>query len=108
MPNGEWDRVAEDMMINFSQSGQPVFRESSALERGELKSKGGGKLSTHFCGDDETAEVVLRTIIFVNQLNIYRAEADICDGLAWRLSGCSESTGKLVARDNPATTVIFY
>ena len=32
-PNGEWDRVAEDMMLNFSESGHPVFRGSSALER---------------------------------------------------------------------------
>ena len=44
-PNGEWDPVAEDMMINFSDSGHPVFRGSSALERGALKNKGKGKLS---------------------------------------------------------------
>ena len=42
-PNGEWDRVAEDMMINFSESGHPVFRGSSALERGALRRKGNGK-----------------------------------------------------------------
>ena len=34
-PNGKWDRVAEDMMLNFSESGHPVFRASSALERGD-------------------------------------------------------------------------
>ena len=38
--NGEWDKVAEIMMINFCESGHPVFRGCSALERGELKSKG--------------------------------------------------------------------
>ena len=43
-PNGKWDHVAEDMMINFGESGHPVFRGSSALERGELKSKGKGTL----------------------------------------------------------------
>ena len=31
-PNGEWDEVAEIMMINFSESGHPVFRGSSAFE----------------------------------------------------------------------------
>ena len=41
-PNGKWDRVAEDMMLNFSESGHPVFRSSSALERGDLKRKGKG------------------------------------------------------------------
>ena len=37
-PNGEWDEVAEIMMINLSESGHPVFRGSSAFE-----SKGTGK-----------------------------------------------------------------
>ena len=38
-PNGKRYRVAEDMVLNFSESGHPVFRGSSALERGDLKSK---------------------------------------------------------------------
>ena len=29
-PNGEWDDVAAILMINFSESGHPVFRGSSA------------------------------------------------------------------------------
>ena len=37
--DGEWDRTAEIMMLNFAESGHPVFRATSALERGELKSK---------------------------------------------------------------------
>ena len=32
-PNGEWDNVAEIMMINFCESGHPVFRGSGALEK---------------------------------------------------------------------------
>ena len=42
---GDWDRVAELMMIKFSDSGIPVFRATSPLCRGTHKSKGGGKLS---------------------------------------------------------------
>ena len=38
-PQGEWDRVAELMMIKFSESGHPVFRSTSPLSRGTLKSK---------------------------------------------------------------------
>ena len=67
------DHVAEDMMINFSESGHPVFRGTSAWERGALKNKGGGKLPLHFCGDPQTVEVVLRTIISVNQLKCQRS-----------------------------------
>ena len=44
---GEWDRVAELVMIKFGESGHPVFRATSPLSRGTLKSKGGGKLSIH-------------------------------------------------------------
>ena len=35
-PQGEWDRVAELMMIKFSESGHPVFRSTSPLPRGTL------------------------------------------------------------------------
>ena len=41
-PQGEWDRVAELMMIKFRESGHPVFRATSPVSRGTLKSKGGG------------------------------------------------------------------
>ena len=75
------------MLLNFSESGHPVFRGSSALEGGKLKSKGKGKLSIHCCGDDDTAELVLRTIISVNQLSIHKAVSDMCDELACRISG---------------------
>ena len=53
---GEWDRIAELMMIKFSESGHPVFRATSPVSRGTLKSKGGGKLSIHFCADGDTIE----------------------------------------------------
>ena len=45
----------------------------------------------HFCGDDGTAELVLRTIISINQLSINGALANMCDELTCRISGCSES-----------------
>ena len=105
-PNGKWDRVADDMMLIFIESGHLVFRSSSALERRDLKSKGKGHFSFHICGDKKSVEVALRTIIYVNQLSIHGAVADMCDELACRISDCSERTGKLVAQDNPETTVI--
>ena len=43
-------------MLNFNESGHPVFLGSSASKRGDFKSKGKGKLSIHFCGDENTAE----------------------------------------------------
>ena len=67
------------MMIRFKKTGHPVFRATSPLSRGTLKSKGGGQLSIHFCADGDTIYTVLRTIISVNHLSIYGAVSDLCD-----------------------------
>ena len=104
-PNGEWDDVAEHMLLNFSESGHPIFRGTSSLERGPLKSKGGGQLSIHFSGVPHTVEVVLRTIVSVNQLSVYGAVADMCDKLASRISGCSASMERPFAKDKPEIMV---
>ena len=77
-PDGEWEKTAEGMMLNFAESGHPAFRASSALERRELKSKGKGVKSTHFNGSDDTIELILRTVISVNQLSVRGAVADLC------------------------------
>ena len=55
-PDGGWDRTAESMMLNFAESGHPVFRASSALARVELRSKGKGKKSIHFNGGGDTID----------------------------------------------------
>ena len=39
-PQGEWDNVAERMLLEFAESGCPIFRATSPLSRGRLKSKG--------------------------------------------------------------------
>ena len=38
-PQGEWDHVAEDMLLKFAESGHPIFRATTPLSRGLLKSK---------------------------------------------------------------------
>ena len=45
--------MAEKMMLEFAESGHPIFRATSPLSRGRLKSKGGGKLSIHKSADLE-------------------------------------------------------
>ena len=91
-PRGEWDRVAELMMIKFRERGHPVFRATSPVSRGTLKSKGGGKLSIHFCADGDTIETVFCTIISVNQFRIHGAVSDLCD----EYSACQARTGRPV------------
>ena len=94
-PGGKWDRVAELMMIKFGDSGHPVFRATCPLSGGTLKSKGGGKISIHFCADGDTIETVFRTIISVNQLSIYGAVSELCE----EYSICQTSTRRLVVAE---------
>ena len=56
-----------------------VFRATSPLSRGQLKSKGGGKLSIHYCADQDTITTVFRTITSVNQLSLDGAVAEMCE-----------------------------
>ena len=72
-PDGEWDKTAEGMMLHFAESGHTIFRATRALERGELRSKVKGKKSVHFNGSDDTIDLILRTVISVNQLQCLRS-----------------------------------
>ena len=62
------------------------------MSRGTLKSKGGGKLSIHYCADSETIETVFRTITSVNQLSIHGAVSDTCE----EFDTCHDRIGRLV------------
>ena len=67
-PQGVWDSIAE-RMVEFAESGS----------RGQLKSKGHGKLSIHYAADLETVETIFRTSTSANQLSLYGAVAEICE-----------------------------
>ena len=72
-PQGIWDHIADEMLLEFAESGRPIFRATTPLSRGSLKSKGHGKLSIHFAADQNTIETIFRIIVFANQLNHYGA-----------------------------------
>ena len=55
-PQGVWDHIAEEMLLEFAESGHRTFRATTPLSSGILKSKGHGKLSTHFDADEYTIE----------------------------------------------------
>ena len=67
-PKGEWDRIAEQMMLTFAESKHPVFRSTSPLSRGTRKRKRGGKLSIHFCADEVTIETVFGELFLLISL----------------------------------------
>ena len=78
-PQGAWDDIAEQMLLEFAESGHPTFRATTPLSRGILKSKGRGKLSIHFAADVDTIGTIYRIIISVNQLSVYAAVAAVCE-----------------------------
>ena len=78
-PQGEWDHVAEDMLLRFAESGHHIFRATTPLSRGQLKSKGKGKVSIHFAAHQDTIDTIYRIILSVNQLSVYGAVATVCE-----------------------------
>ena len=78
-PQGIWDHIADKMLLEFAESGCPIFRATTPLSRCNLKSKGHGKLSIHFTADYPTIETIFRIIVFANQLSLYGAVANMCE-----------------------------
>ena len=83
-PNGERTGLPRTRLLISLKSGILFFQTTSPVERGEFfkKSKGSEKKSIHFNRSDETVELILRTVISVNQLSIYGAVANLCEELA--------------------------
>ena len=89
-PQGAWDDIAEDMLLEFAESGHPIFRATTPLSRGQLKSKGHGKLSIHFAADEHTIETIYRIILSVSQLSVYGAVAAVCEEFESHQDGSGE------------------
>ena len=83
-PQGIWDHIAEKMQLEFAESGCPIFRATTPLPKGKLKSKGHGQLSIRIAADQETIETSFRIIVSANQLSLYGAVANMfeeCESL---------------------------
>ena len=89
-PQGAWDNVAEQMLLEFAQSEHPTFRVTTPLSRGQLKSKGRGQLSIHFAADGDTIDTIYRIILSVNQLSVYGAVVAVCEEFENHQDGSGE------------------
>ena len=56
-PQGVWDHIAEKMLLEFAENTCPIFRATTSLSRGQLQSKGHGKLSIHYAATQETLQL---------------------------------------------------
>ena len=77
----DWTQTAEKMLLNFGKSGHSTFRCTSALEKGQLRSKEGGKTTIHFTACEENVQLLLKMVMSVNQLSLDGAIADMIQGL---------------------------
>ena len=89
-PQGAWDNIAKQMLLEFAESGHPTFRATTPLSRGQLKSKGRGKLSIHFAAEDFTIDTMFRIILSVNQLRVHGAVAALCEEFESHQDGSEE------------------
>ena len=89
-PQGAWDDIAVQMLLEFAESGHLTFRATTPLSRSFLKSKGRGKLSIHFAADVDTIDTIHRIILSVNQLSVYGAVAAVCEEFDRHQDGSGE------------------
>ena len=85
-PQGAWDNIAEQMLLEFAESGHPIFRAPTPLSRGQLKSKGRGKLSIHFTADYSTIGGFQVQDVLYHTHEATRAEINVYRGNWWNRS----------------------
>ena len=87
---GVWDNIAEDVLLQFAESGHPIFR-ATPLSRGQVKSKGRGKLFLHFTADQDTVDTIYRIFSFCQSVQCLRSSGTYMRGI-WRPS---DRTGEI-------------
>ena len=102
-PQGVWDNMAERMLLVLAESDCPIFRATTPLPRGRLKSKGRGKLSIHYSADLETIETLFRIIVSANQLSLYGAIVEICE----ECETLHERTGRPVVMVQSSSSLVL-
>ena len=70
--------IAEKMLIEVAESRCPIFRATTPLSKGKLKSKGNGNFSIH-CGATQETLRLFRRIVSANQLSLFGAVAEMSE-----------------------------
>ena len=83
-----WNSQKADILFSVQRF---IALKSKGRSRGQLKSKGKGKVSIHFAADQDTIETIFSIIFSVNQLSIYGAMAAICEEFESHQDGSGES-----------------
>ena len=105
-PQGAWDNIAEQMLLEFAESGHPIFRATTPLSRGILKSKGRGKYTSLQIKTQLTQFIALFFLsissVFTEQWQLYaknlRGEPVILMGQSINCSWQSQSRNSFAQR----------
>ena len=76
-PQGIRNCIADEMLLEFAESGCLTFRATTPLSRGSLKSKGHGKLSIHSAADQDTIWTIFRKI-FLQISSVFTEQLQTC------------------------------
>ena len=91
------------MLLEFAESTCPIFRATTTLSRGQLKSKGHGELSIQFAAAQATIETIFRLIVPANQLSLYGAFAEMCE----EYESLHERTGRPVVMGQSSSSLVL-
>ena len=74
-PQGAWDNIAEEMLLEFAESGHPTFRATTPLSRVSTREK-----DMENC-QYTSPQMILQffALSFVNQLSVFGAVANMCE-----------------------------
>ena len=76
-PQRIWDHIAEKMLLEFAESTCPIFRATAPLSRGQLRSKGHGKLSIHFAATQEKLKLFF-ALLFLRISSVFTEQLRTC------------------------------
>ena len=91
-PQGAWDNIAEQMLLEFAESGHPIFRATTPFTRGALKSKRAMENCLYTSPQMIQQLTQFMALIFsVNQLSVYGAVAALCEEFEDHQDGSGET-----------------
>ena len=89
-PQGAWDNNAEEMLLEFPESGHSIFRVTTPLSRGILKSKGRGKLSRYTSLQMETQLIQFFALFFLSISSVSTEQWRLCQEFETHQGGSGE------------------
>ena len=78
-PQGIWDDISEKMLLEFAESGCPIFLHQLHCPGVSSKAKDTENCRYILLPYQETIETMFPIIVFANQLSLYGAVANICE-----------------------------